>query len=119
MDFNILKILMLSVTLASCGIGHHTEADPVRSRSSDGPDKSMAVTVALDDFDLVQRTCALYIAVRSRAFEKPISFNTDLNTAPIRWNVCPEKNMVACATVSDPMGDTLQAGIPWPYGWKL
>ena len=65
--------------------------------------------------DLVQRTCALYVAVRSVALESPIAFDRDLADIPIHWNMCPGGTMVACADVPAANGDTTRVGIPWPY----
>ncbi|MBK7556052.1 MAG: hypothetical protein IPI55_16035 [Flavobacteriales bacterium] len=67
------------------------------------------------EFDLVQRTCALYVAVRSVALESPIAFDRDLADIPIHWNMCPGGTMVACADVPAANGDTTRVGIPWPY----
>ncbi|MBP6696604.1 MAG: hypothetical protein KA175_03225 [Flavobacteriales bacterium] len=67
------------------------------------------------EFDLVQRSCALYVAVRSVALESPIAFDRDLADIPIHWNMCPGGTMVACADVPAANGDTTRVGIPWPY----
>lgn len=69
----------------------------------------------LMEFDIVQRTCAMYVAVRSRAIDESIAFGRDLDDVNIHWNMCPSGNMVACATVATSNGDSTQVGIPWPY----
>ena len=67
------------------------------------------------DFDLIQRTCALYVAVRSSALSGTVAFGRDVDEDMIHWNMCPGGTMVACATVPTANGDSLQVGIPWPY----
>ncbi len=69
----------------------------------------------LMEFDIAQRTCAMYVAVRSRAIDESIAFGRDLDDVKIHWNMCPSGNMVACATVPNANGDSTQVGIPWPY----
>ncbi len=69
----------------------------------------------LTEFDIVQHTCAMYVAVRSRAIDESISFGRDLDDVNIHWNMCPSGNMVACATVPNALGDSTQVGIPWLY----
>jgi hypothetical protein len=66
-------------------------------------------------FDIVQRTCAMYFAVRSRAIDESIGFGRDLDEVDVHWNKCPGGNMVACAKVPSANGDSTQMGIPWPY----
>lgn len=66
-------------------------------------------------FDIVQRTCALYVAVRSRAFEGEASFGQEPDAAAVHWNMCPGGTMVACAKAPTASGDSVLTGIPWPY----
>ncbi len=73
----------------------------------------------VSSFDLTQRTCAMYVAVRSRAFDASIAFGRDLQTIDLHWNVCPGGTMVACATAPAPNGGTVVTGIPWPYGKQV
>lgn len=68
------------------------------------------------DIDIVQRTCALYVAIRSRALKDPIAFGREMDGSMVRWNMCDDKSMVACAKVPTADGDTVRTGIPWPYG---
>ena len=70
-------------------------------------------------FDLAQHTCAMYVAVRSRAFDASIAFGRDLQSIDLHWNMCPGGTMVACATAAAPGGGTVVTGIPWPYGHRL
>jgi hypothetical protein len=81
---------------------------PVRERLAD------AKTAVLD-FNIIQRTCALYVAVRSSAWQESIAFGRDIDDSMVRWNVCPGGNMVACAVAPTVNGDTVITGIPWAY----
>lgn len=67
------------------------------------------------EFDLLQRTCALYVAVRSSAWEGPIAFGRDIDDSMVHWNMCPGGTMVACVKAPAANGDTVITGIPWPY----
>lgn len=67
------------------------------------------------DLDVIQRTCALYVAVRSHALKERIAFGRDMDDPMVRWNVCPGGNMVACAVAPTVNGDTVVTGIPWAY----
>ncbi len=69
--------------------------------------------------DMVQRTCALYVAVRSAAFEAPLAFGLEVDDSMVHWNLCPGGTMVACATVPAANGDSVMVGIPWPYAKKV
>lgn len=69
-----------------------------------------------EGFDITQRTCALFVAIRSHALDERISFGRDLDDAQVHWNMCPGGNMVACATVPGANGEPVVTGIPWPYG---
>ena len=66
--------------------------------------------------DIIQRTCALYVAVRSRAWQEEVSFDQHLDGSMVRWNICDDKIMVACVKTPTANGDTIRGGIPWPYG---
>jgi len=70
----------------------------------------------LRHFDVVQHTCALYVALRSSAWERPVSFGQTLDELEVQWNMCPGGTMVACAKVPMADGDSVITGIPWPYG---
>lgn len=65
-------------------------------------------------FDIVQRTCALYVALRSGAFKSPVEFGRDVDDTMVHWNMCPGGTMVACVAPAA-NGDTTRVGIPWPY----
>lgn len=40
-------------------------------------------------FNIVQNTCALYVAVRSPSLKAPIAFGEDLQEEMVRSNLCP------------------------------
>lgn len=67
------------------------------------------------DFDIVNRTCALYVAVSSSAWEGSIAFGRDLDDSMVRWNTCPGGTMVACVVAPTATGDTVITGIPWSH----
>lgn len=94
---------------AACG--HGTGTLPERATEEAG--RAVAGNILL--FDPVQHTCALYVAVRSAAWEKPMAFGNEMDDGAIHWNLCPGGEMVACASAPTPNGDTLRTGIPWPY----
>jgi len=129
-----LTVLVLTASFFSCAHDHDAEVAmplPLRAGSAGGPEdtqrpdhtgpheRSAGVGMDAIEFDIVQRTCALYVAVRSGAWEGPVAFGGDLDDTMVRWNMCPGGTMVACASVSTATGDTAQAGIPWPYGSRL
>ena len=72
-----------------------------------------AAAIKAFDFDIVQRTCAMYVAMHSAAFNAPVSFDRTIDDDLVHWNKCPSGNMVACATASSTTAPA--NGIPWPY----
>jgi hypothetical protein len=66
-------------------------------------------------YDLIQRTCALYVASRSSAWQGLVAFGREPDDSMIHWNKCPGGTMVACADVPTANGDTIRTGIPFPY----
>lgn len=74
--------------------------------------RSVPVPKDLAAVDLVQHTCALYVAMRSHALRDPIAFGRELESAAVRWNYCPGGTMVACAVVPTADGDSVVTGIP-------
>ena len=109
---------LLLLPLLSCTDG------PVVALAPEAPDRTMAVRLTrsmgsakpeLLDLDLIQRTCALYVAVRSSAWDGPIAFGRDIDDSMVHWNLCPGGNMVACVKTPSAAGDTIITGIPLPY----
>jgi len=117
------RIVMISAVLfASCT--HNQEprtGSSVAERSIDvhgttrpGPLRNSAIAdFDLASFDIVQRTCALYVAMRSSSLESAVAFGRDIDEDIVRWNVCPSGTMVACASVSDIDEASVEVGIPW------
>ncbi|MCB0790752.1 MAG: hypothetical protein H6595_05455 [Flavobacteriales bacterium] len=92
--------------------------DPAAEAAADGPaDPSLlrsATCAQVRAFDLVQHTCAMYVAVRSHAWEEPIAFGRDVDDAPVHWNKCPGGTMVACRKAPSTNGDTVITGLAFP-----
>jgi hypothetical protein len=79
--------------------------------------RSVALKLDIADADLIQRTCALYVTVRSHALKDQISFGREVDDHMVRWNTCPGGTMVACAVAPTANGDTVVTGIAWtPVG---
>ncbi|MBK9760006.1 MAG: hypothetical protein IPO90_08565 [Flavobacteriales bacterium] len=91
---------LLALLFASCSCDPDTEAGSI-------PLAQPVVTKtrsAVDDpcvYDLVQTTCALYVAVRSASLEKPVAFGNDINAGMVRSNMCPALE-VACRAMPAP-----------------
>lgn len=62
-----------------------------------------------------QKTCALYVAVRSAAFGAPLAFGREVEDSMVHWNKCPGGKMVACEVRPTADGDSVVTGIPWPH----
>ncbi len=119
----IVVALILNVGLISCTYDHDVAVvtsatgEPVGRQQPDEPHhlEHPAVALSVDQgFDVIQRACALYVAVRSGAWEDP-AFGRDTDDTMVRWNLCPGGTMVACAPLPGANGDTTRTGIPWPY----
>lgn len=94
-------------------------APPPMTYLASGPVRPAVSMVDALHLDLVQRTCAMYVAVRSAAFEAPLAFGSEVEDSMIHWNLCPGGTMVACATVPAANGDSVMVGIPWPFAKKV
>ncbi|MBL7945345.1 MAG: hypothetical protein JNN32_04730 [Flavobacteriales bacterium] len=109
-----MRLLLAAPLFAACSTTPGLE--PSGSKSTFGPVTSIAVDVPdIDHVVLTQRTCALYVALRSHAWKEPIAFGRDLDDSMVQWNMCPGGTMVACVKAPDAHGDTVITGIPWPY----
>lgn len=113
-----LAVLFPILAIASCGYESDSGTNmgteqwqqqllSAKGTSGTGPDPLA--------FDITQRTCALYVALRSHAFDETPAFGRDIDADMIHWNMCTGGTMVACATVTAKDGDPVQVGIPWPY----
>ena len=106
----------LLLSLLSCA--HEPDGHRAMGILADRPTRmpSLRSEVGVLNFNIVQRTCALYVAVRSNVWQEPIAFGRDIDESMVRWNVCPGGNMVACAAAPTANGDTIRTGIPWVHG---
>lgn len=114
---HLIALLVLLPFLA-CSIEHD------RERSADGSrtpaplhmhDLAAASGPDLLDFGILQKTCALYVAVRSSAWKGPLAFGREVDDSMVHWNLCPGGTKVACKVIETADGDTVITGIPWPY----
>ncbi|MCB9170321.1 MAG: hypothetical protein H6597_05425 [Flavobacteriales bacterium] len=111
-----LDSLLMPALLApflSCAVDTDTEAVD-RERSEFRSVQGLPAHPDVLAFDVVQHTCAMYVAARARAWEEPIAFGRDIDDVPVHWNKCPGGEMIACAVTSTADGDTVITGIPWP-----
>jgi hypothetical protein len=113
MKYERFVILLLVVSITSCSV------DVPSDQHVDAAEVPVAIDPAssrdIFEFDVTQRVCALYVAVRSGSFKAPASFDRDIEPEMVRWNVCDSGTMVACASVPGANGDTVKTGIPWTY----
>lgn len=109
-----LLALVFFAPFRSCTDGIETETTAELNHPEGRMHRAKAEKGLLD-FDTVQRTCALYVAIRSHAIEASIGFGQELDDVAIHWNMCPSGNMVACAKVPTANGDSTLTGIPFPY----
>jgi hypothetical protein len=114
----LVALFLLLLSFASCAIDPHAEATADIPSEQHASVFGLWATPAPDllDLDLIQRTCALYVAVRSSAWDGPIAFGRDIDDSMVHWNLCPGGNMVACIKTPSAAGDTIITGIPLPYG---
>lgn len=112
--------LVLMIPLMACG--HGNDVDVRHPAATSVPPYGAAIHESgaasyMDHWkvDLVQRTCALYVAVRSGSLESPVAFGRAFEDDMVRWNKCPSGTMVACATVSDADDGAVEVGIPWRH----
>ena len=113
----LLSVLLVLLYL-SCGhvqyVDSSTNGRPFE-RTINANVRAAIAKKDLIDLNVIQRTCALYVALRSSAWEGPIAFGTDMDDSMVHWNMCLGGTMVACAKVPTADGDSVMTGIPWPY----
>ena len=113
-----LIALLLIPPFISCGYDHDA-AVAMDTQQLEHPigvfDPLAGVERDLLDFNILQSTCALYVALRSSAWEGQIAFGRDMDDSMVHWNMCPGGTMVACAVTPMGNGDRIITGIPWPY----
>lgn len=107
-----LVALFLLFSFASCSFERTELAAP---DNTTGMQANASVGTNLLDFDIFQGTCALYVAIRSRALNEPVAFGRDIDDSMIHWNFCPGGTKVACKVVATADGDSIIKGIEWPY----
>ena len=73
--------------------------------------RAAAVNIDLFELAILQRTCALYVALKTHAFDGPVAFGGDMNDSMLHWNKCPGGTMVACTVTPMANGDTVITGI--------
>ncbi|MBK6370196.1 MAG: hypothetical protein IPF64_10340 [Flavobacteriales bacterium] len=101
-------IVLLLVASVSCSF------DPERTADAPSLQPTSLGTNPLR-FDIIQSSCALYVAVRSSAWNGPIAFGGEMNDSKVHWNYCPGGDKVACVKTPTTSGDTLITGIPWSH----
>ena len=47
-------------------------------------------------FDIIQRTCALYVTIRSSSLKSTPAFDREIDQTMVRWK-CDESDRLACA----------------------
>ncbi|HQV50914.1 MAG: hypothetical protein IPF95_02730 [Flavobacteriales bacterium] len=110
-----LVALFLMLAFCSCtseqepGVALSTLEQPALKASSAGFNPDIL------NFNIAQRTCALFVAVRSHAWAGEIPFGNEIDDSNLHWNLCPGGTMVACVKTPTVDGDTVITGIPWPY----
>jgi hypothetical protein len=118
MRASIVPATLLALAFTSCAheprAGVAAAPPPMQNISDPSLRPAISVVDALH-LDLVQRTCAMYVAVRSAAFAAPLAFGNEVEDSMVHWNLCPGGTMVACAVVPSADGDSTITGIPWPY----
>lgn len=113
----IVTLFTLTGILTSCGGEQDglVGSEPWASRPMDIHGRAAALDLDAIAHDVAQRTCALFVAVRSGALEDPAVFGGEIDDTMVHWNLCPGGTMVACAPASAADGNTIPVGIPWPY----
>lgn len=111
-----LFALALVAIVFSCAHGQHNKV-AATTRAAILPivvfDPLADASTDLLAWDIVQRTCALYVTVRSAALDRPIPFGAGMDESMVHWNKCPGGTMVACTVTPTAHGDSVVTGIPW------
>lgn len=115
-SFRLLSALFL-LPAVSCSTDEGAEGSVVIERLEEDQFEQEVRQWDTSAFDNIHRTCALYVAIRSRAWEGSMAFGNDVEDSMVHWNLCPGGKMVACAP-APAAGDSSHVGIPWPYAEK-
>ncbi|MCB0769734.1 MAG: hypothetical protein KDC00_04940 [Flavobacteriales bacterium] len=108
---------LLLIPFLACSVQSDRERSVEGSRTTEllhVDDLAAAAGPDLLDFGILQKTCALYVAVRSSAWKAPLAFGREVDDAMVQWNTCPGGTMVACKKVTTADGDTILTGLPKP-----
>ncbi len=93
----------------------HPDRAAEQDRTAAAHARSTGPGAELFAIDLIQRTCALYVAVRSGSLGGKVAFGRNIDDTMVRWNLCPSGTKVACAVAPTANGDTVEVGIPWAH----
>ena len=113
-----LLAITLIASLFACVHGQRTEVavgKPTRVLPFVMFDPLAGARNDLYHWDIIQRTCALYVTIRSAALENPIPFGGVIEDSMVHWNTCAGGTMIACAVVPAANGDSVVTGIPWSH----
>ncbi|MDQ3102151.1 MAG: hypothetical protein M3R08_12240 [Bacteroidota bacterium] len=114
MDLNVRIIILVIFLLPACT----PVPDPLINDDSFLPEASEpSLLEVIEDhdlltFDIVQRTCALYVALKSSSLRGAPAFDRDLDATMVRWK-CDDGNVMACASVPPTHSDSFTVGRPW------
>jgi hypothetical protein len=106
-----LAVLLASAACSQAPTGVAPSAPASRADLVQRHGRPAAWKLDIADADLVQRTCALYVALRSNAWGPP-AFGREVDEAMVQWNTCPGGTMVACTVTPSANGEVVVTGIP-------
>jgi hypothetical protein len=114
-----LAAALLAFAFASCSHDQRVQETTTALRTKVPAQVHLLAPIAhrdLLDFGILQKTCALYVAVRSSAWKGPLAFGREVDDSMVQWNFCPGGKKVACKVSTTASGDTVITGIDWPHG---
>jgi len=106
-----LAVFLVPVSCAQDPTGEASSAPASRADRVQRHGRPAAWKLDIADAHLVQRTCALYVALRSNVWGPP-AFGREVDEAMVRWNTCPGGTMVACTVSPNANGEVVITGIP-------
>jgi hypothetical protein len=111
----LAPVLLLTLMACAHEPGHAVmEAARPLQRGVNRFGRSAAMKLRLTDAHLIQRTCALFVSLRSHAWKEQVGFGQEMEGGDVRWNTCPGGTMVACVVVPTANGDSVVTGLPMP-----
>ncbi|MCB0794391.1 MAG: hypothetical protein KDB88_06610 [Flavobacteriales bacterium] len=105
-------LALSGLLLFTCGLRPFTQED--KEQVVEHTATTQAALADLGYHDLVQRTCALFVGLRTRALGGAPAFGVEVEDTMVSWNKCPGGTMVACKKVPTADGDTLITGLVFP-----